>query len=125
MKFLKYLHYPCSGYDYYMYCLIWRILGTSNFISNKTTSIHIPTLFLYKSFPITLFMGINIKLYITAIGRIYNNFGTKSLLANLFFWYIIYPTFVVLNWVVPNILHHCNDIESNQPLSHFRFYGPT
>ncbi len=58
-------------------------------------------------------MGINIEHYRATIGRFYNHFGTKSLLANLFFWHIIFPNFVVLNWVVPNILHQCNDIESN------------
>ncbi len=62
-------------------------------------------------------MGINIELYRATIGRFYNHFGTKSLLANLFFWHIIFPNFVVLNWEVPNILCQCNDIESN--------HGPT
>ncbi len=87
--------------------------GTAYFISNKTTSVHIPTLFLYNPFPTTLFMGINIEIYRATIGRFYNHFHTKSLFANLFVWQIIFPNFVVLNWVVPNILHQCNDIESN------------
>ncbi len=58
-------------------------------------------------------MGINIELYRATIGRFYNHFGIKSLLSNVFFWQIIFPNFVVFNWVVPNILLQCNDIESN------------
>jgi hypothetical protein len=58
-------------------------------------------------------MGINIELYRAVIGRFHFHVGRKSLFSSLFFWHIVYPNFIFLNWVLPNILKQCNDIESN------------
>ena len=58
-------------------------------------------------------MSINIELYRATIGRFNFHVGKKSLYSNLFFWHTIFPNFMVLNWVIPNILRQCNDIETN------------
>ncbi len=58
-------------------------------------------------------MDVNNELYRVAISRFHFSFGKKSLLSSLLFWLVVFQNVIVFNWVLPNILKQCNDIECN------------
>ena len=57
---------------------------------------------------------IDIQQYRSSIGTFHiHRLNKRSFLSDLYFWTFIFPNFFFLNWILPNILRQCNDVEPN------------